>query len=134
VVSSNLELIETGLAAFSRRDFDAAARTMHPDVEWHLLFNLPELTPGKRVFHGIDEVRELWALTRSGWDELSVAIEEVLEDRDGYAIARARFFGVLREAGVKVDRQVYYIFDVSDGLLKRLRPFDTEAEARAAAD
>ena len=134
MVRSNLELIENGLAAFSRGDFDEAARVMHPDIEWHILFQLPELPPGQTVFHGVDEVRDLWALTRSGWDELSVAVEEVLDDRDDRTIVRARFVGRLRAAGVEVDRPVYYVFELRDGKLHRLRPFDTEADARAAAD
>lgn len=130
---SHLELITRGLSAFSRGDFDEAAREMHPDVEWHLALRLPELPPGQTVFHGVDQVRELWSMTRAGWDELRIAVEEVVAEDDDVIVVRARFVGRLKAAAVEVDRAFYYVFDLEDDKLRRLRPFDTRAEALAAA-
>ena len=130
---SNLTLITDGLAAFSSNDFDAAVSDMHPDIEWHVLFRMPELPPGKTVFRGTAEVRELWALIKGGWDDIQVGVEDVVADRGDTTVVRARFVGKLRDSDVAIDRVVYYVFEIEDGLLRRLRPFDTEAEALAAA-
>lgn len=133
-MSANLTLITNGLAAFSSNDFDAAVRDMHPDIEWHVVFLMPDLPPGKTVFHGVDEVKDLWALTKSGWADLQAAVEDVIADQGDTTVVRTRFVGKLRESDVTIDRVVYYVFEIQDGLLRRLRPFDTEAEALAAAE
>jgi hypothetical protein len=36
-------------------------------------------------------------------------------------------------SGIEVDRTVFYVFEIVAGKLKRLRPFNTEAEALEAA-
>ena len=131
--SPNLALIHDGLAAFSRGDFDAAVENMHADIEWHVFFRLPDLPADKTVYHGADEVRELWAQTKSGWDDLRVSVDEVLVDTDEMAIVRARFVGRVRDVDLEIDQVVFYIFELDHGLLRRLRPFKTEAEAFAAA-
>ena len=38
-----IDLLERGFADFSSGDWDAAIETMHPDVEWHAAFVLPDL-------------------------------------------------------------------------------------------
>jgi ketosteroid isomerase-like protein len=132
-MSRNVELIRQGLDAFSRRDIDAAVADMHPDVEWHVAFQLPDLPLDKTIYNGPDEVRELWAAFSSAWDELTVTVEEVLEDSGDTTIVRARFVGRPYDIDVAINRTIFYVFEISDSLLRRLRPFDTEAEARAAA-
>jgi ketosteroid isomerase-like protein len=106
---------------------------MQPDVEWHVSFRLPDLPMNKTVYRGPDEVMQLWAAFRSVWDELSVTLEEVIEAFQDVVVVRARFVGRGGASGVEVDRTVFYVFEIAAGKLKRLRPFDTEAEALAAA-
>ena len=106
---------------------------MAPDVEWHLAFRLPDLPLNKSVFRGHDEVRQVWAAFRSAWSELTVTLEEVVETREDLVVVRARFVGRGSASGIEVDRTVFYIFEISAGKLRRLRPFDTEADALAAA-
>jgi ketosteroid isomerase-like protein len=130
---ANIALVNHGLAAFSRGDFDAAVVDMHPDIEWHVAFQLPDMPPDKTVYVGPEEIRRLWAAFRSAWERLTVDVEEVLEDSDDLVVVRARFVGKAGDSGIEVDRLIFYVFELSGGKLKRLRPFDTEAEAVAAA-
>jgi len=132
-MADNLELINRGLAAFSRNDFDEAVSEMHPDIEWHIAFRMPELPPNTTVFHGTDEVRALWSMTKAAWDDLCVGVEDVIDERGDVVVVRARFVGRLRSAGLEIDRVVYYVFELEDEKLRRLRPFDSKAEALAAA-
>jgi ketosteroid isomerase-like protein len=87
---------------------------------------------GKTVYGGPDEVMRVWAAFRSVWDELSVTLEEVVEAHQEVVVVRARFVGRGSASGVEVDRTLFYVFEIAAGKLKRLRPFDTEAEALAA--
>jgi ketosteroid isomerase-like protein len=101
--------------------------------EWHVSFRLPDLPLDKAVYHGHDEVRRLWAAFRSGWAKLTVTLEEVIDAREDFVVVRTRFVGRGSASGIEVDRTVFYVFEIVAGKLKRLRPFDTEAEALEAA-
>jgi ketosteroid isomerase-like protein len=130
---TNAEVAERAMAAFSRGELDLALGDIAEDVEWHVTLMLPDLPPDKTVFRGHDEVRDLWRLLREVWDELSLEPEEVLYDRDDLLIERVRFRGRGSASGVVVDRVVYYVQELSDEKLARIRPFDSADEAFEAA-
>jgi ketosteroid isomerase-like protein len=132
-MSENVKASKRGFEAFSRGDWDACVAEMDPGIEWHLTFQLPDVPPDKKIFRGQDEVKELFEVFKSAWDELTVEVEEVLHDADGVLVQRVRFQGRGGASGVKVDRIVYYVQDLREAKLLRQRPFDTEAEAFAAA-
>src|SRR5829696_8281251 len=106
---------------------------MQPDVEWHVAFRLPDLPVDKTIYRGPDEVRSLWAAFRSVWDQLTVSLEQVVEAREDLIVVRARFVGRGSGSRIEVDRTLFSVFELADRKLKRLRPFDTEAEALQAA-
>src|SRR5262249_6961171 len=116
-----------------RGDLEASLAIMDPEVEWHVAFRIPDLPIDKPVYRGIDEVRALWTAFRSTWDPLTITLEEVIDERDGVVVARAHFIGRGETSGIEVDRTIFYVFEIEDGLLMRLRPFDTPDEAIAAA-
>ena len=133
IADENIALIHRGFDAFSRGDFDAGVADLDPDVEWHLAFRLPDLPLDKTVYHGRDEVRRVWAAFRSAWDELTLSLEEVVDARGDVVVIHARFVGRGSGSGIEVDRTIFYVFEIAGGKLKRLRPFDTESQALAAA-
>ena len=133
MTSENEATARSALAAFSRGDLDACLATLAPDVEWHIAFRIPDLPPDVTVLHGHDSVRELWKAFRSAWDELTVEIEEVLHDADDVLVARARFHGRGAGSGIEIDRMMFYVLDLDEGLLTTIRPFDDLEEARRAA-
>lgn len=126
----NLERLQQGLGAFSRGAFGEAMAYMHPEIEWHLTFRLPDLPPAKDVYRGPDEIRELWAAFASVWEELTIELEEILYADDERILARARFRGRGAGSGVEVDRMVFYAFRMREGQLAYSRAFDDEASAR----
>jgi ketosteroid isomerase-like protein len=134
---SAVELSRRGFAAFSSGDWDKALATMHPEVEWHVAFALPDLPLGKTVFRGREEVRELWAAFTSIWERITIEMEAVesLSGAEGrwVLVARSRFRGQGGASGAQVDRVVHYVLETEGDLLRRIRPFDTEADALAAA-
>jgi ketosteroid isomerase-like protein len=131
VEERNVQLLMDGLDAFSRGDLRESLGSMHPDIEWHVAFRLPDLPLPKDVYRGRDEVEVLWKQFRSAWDEMTVRVEEILYVDESRVMARARFRGRGKESGVEVDRLVFYAFRIQDELLIYCRAFDDEASARA---
>jgi ketosteroid isomerase-like protein len=129
----NLANARRGLAAFSRGDLDDSLSSIHPEIEWHVAFQLPDWPADRNVVHGHDEVRELWVAFRSVWEELTIEIEEVLWDRDDTIVMRAQFRGRGAGSGVEVNRTLFYVMRMRDGMLIFTKTFDDEAEARVAA-
>jgi ketosteroid isomerase-like protein len=127
----NVQLLLDGLDAFSRGDLGESLGSMHPDIEWHIAFRLPDLPLPKDVYRGRDEVEALWKQFRSAWDELTVVVEEILYVDEERVVARARFRGRGRGSGAEVDRLVFYAFRIQDELLIYCRAFEDEAAARA---
>ncbi len=129
----NLELMRRGLDAFSRGAFDEAAAEIHPEIEWHVAFRLPDLPLERDVCHGKDEVRALWEAFSAAWEVLTVEVEEVMHVDDERIVARARFRGRGATSQVEVDRVLFYSYRIRDGLLAYTRAFEDEESARRDA-
>jgi ketosteroid isomerase-like protein len=132
-VSENVDSLRRGFAAFSRGDWEGAFASIDPDIEWHLTFQLPDLPPGKTVFRGYDEVRTLFDNLADFWDELTLELLDVVREEGDLLVIKARFSGRGGEAGIEVERVLYYVQEMRDGRLLRQRPFDTEEQAFEAA-
>lgn len=133
MAKENIEAVKRAFAAFSRGDWTACLAEVHPEIEWHITFQLPDLPPEKKVFRGHDEVRTLFDNLSEAWDELTLELLEVLHEDDDGQILKVRFAGRSGGSGIEVDRVLFYVHDVRDGLMVRQRPFDTAEEAFAAA-
>jgi ketosteroid isomerase-like protein len=129
----NVERVRAGLAAFSRGDYEQALASMHPEIEWHVAFSLPDIPSDKPVYHGRDEVRELWRIFAGGWQTLALEIEEIIAADAANVVARTRFRARGPASEIEVDRVVYYAYAIEDDLLRAIRPLAGEAEALAAA-
>ena len=129
----SVELMREGLAAFSRGDFDGTLALIDPDVEWHAAFLLPDLPPGKTVYRGHDEVRNLWEAFTSAFEEMTVEMGDPVHASEEVVVARVRFRGRGAGSGVEVDRVLYYVQRQRDERLVYCRAFDTEREALEAA-
>lgn len=133
-MGANAEIAREGLGRWSAGDIEGALATMHPDVEWHAVFELPDLPHGKEVYRGREEVMVLWNAFRSVWDEITIELDEILHDQGETLIARAHFHARGGASGVELEQAVFYVFEIDEqGLLARLRPFDRPDQARAAA-
>ena len=132
-MSENLEVARRGFDAFSRRDFDATLAEIHPEIEWHVAFRLPDLPLDKDVYRGHAEVRELWGALMEVWDSLTIDIADVVEDSDDILVVKAHFTGRSTRHGVDIERVLFYVMEIEEGLLRRVRPFETEDDARRAA-
>ena len=132
-MTANREAMERGFDAFSRGDFEACLTTIHPEIEWHVAFRLPDLPIDREVYRGHDEVRQLWDAFRSVWEELTLDPEEILYDEDDLLIVTTRFHARGGTIGIELDRVLFYVLEMRDQTLLRIRPFETRAQAFKAA-
>ncbi|MDP9188942.1 MAG: nuclear transport factor 2 family protein [Actinomycetota bacterium] len=134
---SGVEHARQGFEAFSRHDYDAALAVLHPDIEWHVTFPVPDLPPGRTTFHGREEVLGLWETFSSIWESIVIEMEgidvEEPTEHGWIVIAAVRFRGLGAGSGAEVDRAVNYLLEIEDDQLIRLRPADSLAKARSMA-
>lgn len=120
--------IHESFEAINRRDFDAAVRPAHPDVEIHARMAAVEGS----TWRGRDGVREWIEETFEAFDTFHLDVREMrwLGDRClTFAHLRARG----RQSGIELDRPWIYLATMRDGLIIRLESFVDEKEALAAA-
>ena len=85
------------------------------------------------MVRGHDEVLALWRQFAAVWTRLVFEPEEIVADDGSVAIVRVHVTATGGESGVDADRVIYYVMGVRDGLLARIVPHDTLAEAAATA-
>jgi ketosteroid isomerase-like protein len=125
------EVIHEGFRAFSEGRFEDCLRTLDPEIEWHVAFRLPDLPRDWTVIHGHEEVLELWRQFKAAWERLIFDPQEILHDSGETALVRIRVQAVGRGSGVEIDRTLFYVMTIRNGLLARIVPFDTLESAAA---
>ena len=128
--TENAAVIKQVFDAFNARDWDAWEALHHPDVEW---IDPPEF-PGGGVHHGREEIRgffdELLPIGED-WRVEVDAIEAVGGDR---VLMRGRSLLTARVSGMPLEDPLFQLFELEDGLVRRVQTFRSEDAARAAAD
>lgn len=129
----NADVARRALRLWSEGDLEGTLETMQPDVEWHLAFAIPDLPTGKSVYRGHDEVRQVWNAFRSAWSQITIEIDEVIHDADDLLVLRVRFNARGGASGIEIERTIFYVMGMKEGLLAELRPYEGAQEARRAA-
>jgi ketosteroid isomerase-like protein len=124
----NVDKARAFIAAYNRRDFDAAVASFDPGVEWVL----PEgqssdscQGPGaiKRFWQGLDET----------FEELRLLPQEFIDAGDRVA-TRLRHYGRGRRSGIVIDEELYHqVATFRDGRMVRIEYFVDWSEALEAA-
>jgi ketosteroid isomerase-like protein len=125
---SNRDVARQGLEAWSSGDLDTALDGLHPEIEWHLTFPLPDLPADKSVYRGKEEVRQAWSAFHSGLESLTAEVEEfVWEGRDALVL-RTRVSG-RGKSGLEADSVLFYVMRVRDDMVVLWRGFGVEGDA-----
>ena len=115
------------LAAYNRRDFDAAVEFFHPDVEWVLPAH-----QRSDSCRGPDEIKRFWAGLDETFEELRLDPLESVDAGDQVAI-RLRYYGRGKASGVEIEGDLYHqVTTFRDGLMVRIQYFDSWAAALEA--
>jgi ketosteroid isomerase-like protein len=129
MAKTNRDVAREGLAAWSRGDLQEAVQGLHPEIEWHLMFPLPDLESGKWIYRGRDEVLHAWSAFHEGFETLTAEIEEVLWDGPDALVMRTRVRGLGKGSGLEVDRIVFYVMRVRDEMVVLWKGFFESGEA-----
>jgi ketosteroid isomerase-like protein len=128
VSQENVDKSAAFIAAYNRRDFDAAVADFDPHVEWVLP---PQQRSDScigprnviRFFEGLDET----------FEDMQLLPQEVVDAGDRVA-TRLRHRGRGKASGVEIDAELYHqVMTFRDGVIVRAEYFDDWAAALAAA-
>jgi ketosteroid isomerase-like protein len=111
------EVYEGGDRAEAEAIFD-------PDVEYSPVEEEP--------LHGVDAIRENFRRWRDAWQELEVAVEEVVDAGDRVLLT-AHYRGRGRASGVEIDTRFYSVYTLRGGKVVREDEYGKRAEALEAA-
>jgi ketosteroid isomerase-like protein len=119
-------------AAFSERDWAAAADALHPDIEMDTTrVPFAELA---RVYHGLDDVAGFWANWLEAWGAVDTADPELIEVGDQVFAWARRQTVQGRGSGIEVEMPEFgWVMTFREGKLVRATIYMDRAEALEAA-
>jgi ketosteroid isomerase-like protein len=124
----NVDKTEAFIAAYNRRDFDAAVRFFHPDVDWVL--------PAHQQFDsckGPDEIKRFWEGLEETFDELRLEPQEYVDAGDKVAV-RLRYYGRGKASGAEIETEMYHqLTTFRDGSMVRIEYFTNWPDTLKAA-
>ena len=128
--SEQLRNLRAAFDAWNRGDFEGALALQRDDVVWKMAGTLPDLEP---AYEGKDGVRRFWRDFSEPWEEISISLEQVVDERDDQLFVVVRFIAHGRE-GIEVDMPFFQIYRFDDqAMLKEFESYADLDEARRAA-
>jgi ketosteroid isomerase-like protein len=94
----NVEIVRRAYEAWNRRDFDAAAELLSPDIEWQMPSSFPE----PDTWRSSEDVRRGLARFHESWGEFRAEVQEYIDAGDR-VVALVRFHGRAAITGVAVE-------------------------------
>ena len=124
----NVDKATDFIAAYNRRDFDAAVEFFDPEIEWVL----PALQRSDSC-RGPDEVRRFWEGLDETFEELRLDPQESVDAGDRVAI-RLRYYALGKGSGVEIEGELYHqVATFRDGMMVRIEYFTDWPSALEAA-
>jgi ketosteroid isomerase-like protein len=123
----NVELVRAFIAAYNRRDFDAAVEAFDPQIEWVL----PERQSSDSG-RGPDDIKRFWEGLDQTWDELRLDPQEFVDGGERIA-TRLRYYGRGKGSGLEIESELYHqVVTFRDGRMVRIEYFGSWPEALQA--
>jgi ketosteroid isomerase-like protein len=128
VSQENVDKARDFIAAYNRRDFDAAVENFDPEIDWVL--------PARQrsdSCRGPDEVIRFFEGLDETFEELRLEPQEFIDAGDRVA-TRLRHHGRGKESGLEIDEELYHqVATFRDGRIVRMEYFAEWDEALQAA-
>jgi uncharacterized protein len=128
-MSSNVEVVREMLEAFNRGDYEGSTAMFDDEIE----FRQAQEIPDSETYVGKEQFLRGMARWLSGFERGFQYVPEELVDCDDGVFARVGMLGVGRGSGVKLEGEVFHVYEISGGKIVRLHVFWNEADARDAA-
>jgi len=128
VSEQNVEMVRAFIAAYNRRDYDAAVERFDPEIEWVL----PERQSSDSG-RGPADVRRFWDGLDNIFDELRLDPQEFVDAGDVVA-TRLLYHGLGKGSGIEFDGELYHqVTTFRGGWITRIEYFSQWSDAIAAA-
>jgi ketosteroid isomerase-like protein len=126
MATESFRTLEAAIDAWNRRDVETTLVNIREDVVWRTARSMPDID---RVYEGHDGLRRFFSDFSEPWEEISIQIEDVIEDRDEQVVVRVRFHALGR-GGIELDVRFIqiYRFDESHQLRELIGFTDAERE------
>jgi ketosteroid isomerase-like protein len=122
--AENVDKTRAFIEAYNRRDFDAAVKDFHPQVEWVL--------PPQQDFDsavGIKGIIRFWEGLDDTFDELRLLPQEYVDAGDKVAV-RLRHLARGKGSGLELENELYHqVTTFEDGVMVRFDYVTTWEEA-----
>jgi ketosteroid isomerase-like protein len=129
VGDDNTRLVLTAIDAWERRDKEGLLACFSPDFEFILSGQIPDQP---LEIHGHDEYSRFFDTWLASWETFEFATVRIAAVDDARVLVKTTQRGLARD-GMRVDRMVWFVADIADGLITRYRTFVDEASALDAA-
>jgi ketosteroid isomerase-like protein len=124
----NVDKTRDFIAAYNRREFEAAVAHFDPDIEWVLPAH--QRSDSGR---GPEDVKRFWEGLDETFEELRLDPQEFVDGGDRVA-TRLRYYGRGRESGVEIETEMYHqVITFRDGMMVRIEYVTEWTEALEAA-
>jgi ketosteroid isomerase-like protein len=130
MTASNVQIVRRAYDAFNHEGPEAMLAFLHTDIEWDES-DLPARRPG--VYNGHEGVIRLLQENAALWEDINVAIDEILEGEGGRVVAFIRATGKGKHTGVDVELASAQVWMLRDGKATRVRLYLDRQEALEAA-
>jgi uncharacterized protein len=119
----NVDKARHFIAAYNRRDFDAAVESFDPELEWVL-----PARQSSDSCRGPDEVKRFWEEIDATFEELKLEPQEFVDAGDRVA-TRLRYYG-RSKSGAEIEEEMYHqVATFRAGWIVRLEYFSEWSEA-----
>jgi ketosteroid isomerase-like protein len=124
----NIDIVRAFIAAYNRRDYEAAVESFDPEIEWVL----PERQSSDSC-QGPNAVKRFWTGLDNTFDELRLDPQEHVDAGDVVA-TRLRYYGRGKESGLKIEAELYHqVATFRSGRMVRIEYFAEWSETLEAA-
>jgi ketosteroid isomerase-like protein len=130
VSSGNIEIVRGAYEAFNHKGREAMLEFLHTEIEWDES-DLPARRPG--VYRGHEGIIRLLDENATLWENICIAIDDVVEGDDDRVIAFIRAKGRGRNTGVDVELPSAQVWTIRDGKAVHVRLYLDREEALHAA-
>jgi ketosteroid isomerase-like protein len=123
---SNVALLKNLYEAFGRGEMPTVLGAMSPDIRWHQAEHNPYNPSGDAWVGPEAIVNHLFVRLGAEWDGFDVQ-PSAFHDAGDTVVVEARYKGVYKSTGKRLDAQVCHVWDVKDGKIVRFQQYaDTE--------
>jgi ketosteroid isomerase-like protein len=116
VPENELEIVRLVMDAVDRRDQETIERLAAETIRFESTFAAAE----GRIFSGPSATRDYFAALDEAFEDVRIALEEVLETERGRVVLRARVSGRGRGSGIEIDQRYIQVWTLANDKVEEI--------------